>query len=121
MADLKLAVAQFTPQFGRKEENLDRMAALVADLDVDIVVFPELCTSGYFFTSRDELVQLAEPSDGPTFDFLSQMANQLDAVIAAGFAEKEHASIYNSCLIVLPGAKTPIVYRKTHLFYKEKL
>ena len=47
-----------------REENLNRMAALVADIESDVVVFPELCTSGYFFTSRNELDQVAETANG---------------------------------------------------------
>lgn len=121
MTDLNLAVVQFTPRFAQKEENLNRMAALVADIEADVVVFPELCTSGYFFTSRGELDQIAETANGPTYQFLRRIADRLDAVIVAGFAERENSSFFNSCLMVLPEAQGPIIYRKTHLFYKETL
>jgi predicted amidohydrolase len=42
MARLKLAVVQFTPEFGRKQENLDRMQKLIEGVSADIFVFPEL-------------------------------------------------------------------------------
>ena len=121
MADLNLAVVQFTPQFGKKDENLNRMAALVADIEADIIVYPELCTSGYFFQSHDELEDLAEIATGPSFRFLQQLADRIDAVIAAGFAERDGSAFYNSCMLVLPGEEEPIVYRKTHLFYRETI
>jgi predicted amidohydrolase len=75
MSALKLAVVQFTPQFGKKTENLTRMGAMVSDIDADVIVYPELCTSGYLFESRDELDLLAEEADGPGFQFLRQLGH----------------------------------------------
>jgi len=121
MGSLKLAVVQFTPRFGKKEENLNRLAALVSGIGADVIVYPELCTTGYLFTSRSELDQVAEEATGPTFTFFQELADRIDSVLVAGFAERAGASFYNSCLIVLPGENKPIVYRKTHLFYKETL
>jgi predicted amidohydrolase len=97
------------------------MGAMVSDIDADVIVYPELCTSGYLFESRDELDLLAEEADGHSFQFLRQLADDHQAVIVAGFAEKADAAFYNSCLIVIPGEDKPVVYRKTHLFYKESL
>jgi predicted amidohydrolase len=31
----------------------------------DLVVLPELCTSGYMFESAEEARSLAQPADGP--------------------------------------------------------
>ena len=59
MKALKLAVVQFTPEFGNKEKNFSRMQKLVEDVTADIIVFPELCTTGYFFQSRAEVAKSA--------------------------------------------------------------
>jgi predicted amidohydrolase len=82
-------------------------------------VFPELCTTGYFFLSRDEVAKAAEPVGGPSGEFFRVMARKKNAVIVAGFAERHQKRLYNACLVVVPEAKNPYVYRKTHLFYKE--
>ena len=116
---LKLAVVQFTPEFCEKEKNLSRMKDLVADVTADMIVFPELCTTGYFFLSRDEVAQAAEPADGPSSKFFRDMARDKNAVVAAGIAERHQKHLYNSCLVAVPEVKDPYVYRKTHLFYKE--
>ena len=121
MADLKLAVAQFTPQFGKKEDNLARMMAMVSDVDADVIVYPELSTTGYLFESPSELASLAEEAIGPSFKLLRDMAEEKNAVVATGFAEKDGSSFYNSCMLVIPGQNKPVIYRKTHLFYKEIL
>ena len=119
MKPLKLAVVQFTPQFGERKKNFERMHKLVEGVAADVFVFPELCTSGYFFLSRDEVNQVAETADGESSAFFYQMARQKNAVIVAGFAERDHDRLYNACFVILPESKTASVYRKTHLFYKE--
>ena len=119
MEPLTLAVSQFTPEFGEKEKNLSRMRKLIEGVTADIFVFPELCTTGYFFQSRAEVENVAESVDGSASKFFQDMARDKNAVVAAGFAERRQKNLYNACLIVVPEKKNPYVYRKTHLFYKE--
>jgi predicted amidohydrolase len=117
---LKLAVVQFSPEFNQKQKNLDRIERLTGGLDADIIVLPELCTTGYFFLSRKEAAKAAEPTDGPTARFFQKMAQKHNAIVVAGFAERAGDKLFNACLIARPQAP-PRVYRKIHLFYKEKL
>ena len=117
---LTLAVVQFTPRFGEKQKNFSRMQELVADVTADIIVFPELCTTGYFFLSTEEVARVAETGSGQSAKFFRDMAQNKNAVVVAGFAERYQKKFYNACLIVVPEVKKPYVYRKTHLFYKEK-
>lgn len=119
MNPIKLAVIQFTPSFKNKEENLASIHELIKDLDADIIILPELCTTGYFFISRNETIELAEPLSGPTGKFFQDISSQSGSIIIAGFIEQHKKKIFNSCLIAQPNKKTPLVYRKTHLFYKE--
>jgi predicted amidohydrolase len=120
MSTTRVAVVQFCPAFGRKAENLRRMERLLGGAAADLYVFPELCTTGYFFTSRREAAQVAEPAEGPTWEVLRRLCTATEAVIVAGFAEGEGDRLFNSCLVALPGRAAPVVYRKTHLFYREK-
>jgi predicted amidohydrolase len=120
MKALKLAVVQFTPQFGEKQKNIARMQELVATVTADIIVFPELCTTGYFFLSRDEVAQAAETADGESCGFFCEMAREKNAAVVAGFAERHGDNLYNSCLVAVAEKEAPSIYRKTHLFYREK-
>ena len=119
MNSITLAVVQFTPGFKKKDENIIRIQEIIGNLEADIIVLPELCTTGYFFLSRSETAELAEPVSGPTCAFFQDMSRQTGAVVIAGFIEKHGNNIYNSCIIALPNKKAPWIYRKTHLFYKE--
>ena len=88
-------------------------------VQADLVVLPELFSSGYFFRSRSDLEEVAETvSSGPTITFLQEWASRLDATMVAGLAERESDSIYNSAVIVEPEGKVT-TYRKVHLYYKE--
>jgi predicted amidohydrolase len=119
MKPLKLAVVQFTPEFNQKQKNFDRIGRLTEGLNADIIVLPELCTTGYFFLSREEAAEAAEPADGPTARFFQNMAQRHNAVVVAGFAERDGDKLFNAGLIARPQAPLR-VYRKVHLFYKEK-
>jgi predicted amidohydrolase len=117
---LRLAVVQFSPAFGDKQKNFERLRDLSAGIEADIIVFPELCTTGYFFQSHEETAQYAEPADGRTTSFFRSIAEQKRALVVAGFAERDGDRLYNSALVIQPEQETVQVYRKTHLFYKER-
>lgn len=98
---------------------MSRIRELAGGLEADVIVYPELCTTGYFFLSKKETAELAEPLSGPTYQLFQNISSETDAIVAAGFIELDDKNIYNSCMIVFPDGKEPRVYRKTHLFYKE--
>ncbi len=111
---------QFEPQLLRPDENRMLIADLLAGVEADLVVLPELATSGYLFTSHDDLLRVAEPAlEGPTAAMLRQIAHDHDMSIVIGFPELTEHGVYNSCMLVNPGGDVH-VYRKTHLFYYEK-
>jgi predicted amidohydrolase len=67
----------------------------------------------------EESRSYAEPPDGATAAFFRAMAEKHDAMVIAGFAERDGENVYNSALVIAPNTPTQI-YRKTHLFYKER-
>jgi predicted amidohydrolase len=111
---------QTEPVFGAVEQNLDAAEALLADRAADLVVLPELFSTGYSFRDRAECLALAEPSsDGPTVRRLAAWARASGALVVAGFAERDGARAYNSAAVVPPEG-APRVYRKIHLFGFER-
>jgi len=83
-----------------------------------VVVLPELASSGYVFTDRAELASLAEPRDGPVIAEWTNLAAAFGLVIVAGFPEAAGDAIFNSAAIVDPTGLRG-VYRKTHLWNTE--
>lgn len=117
---IRLATIQFTPRLGERQANLDAIARLLDPLEAEIIVLPELCTSGYFFVSREELAPLAEAPGGVACVFFQRLAEAKRAIIVAGMPEVAGGRFYNSVFVFRPGVPEPLVYRKAHLFYKER-
>ena len=116
---MKAAYLQFAPVYLDVEENWARVEALLEGLDVDLIVLPELFSSGYFFRSSADLDQVAESiPGGPTTQRLSDWARDTGATIVAGLPERDGKRCYNSAVTVTPTGETH-TYRKVHLYYEE--
>jgi len=114
-----IGYAQFTPAFGRVEENLARIEALLEDVEADLLVLPELALSGYQFRDPAELASLAVTLDGPEVGRLAELARRRRTLLVIGVAEKTSGLLYNSALWFGPGGERG-GYRKVHLFVDEK-
>jgi 5-aminopentanamidase len=112
---------QLAPVVGRLTDNLDTISVALAgaaEIGADIVVLPELATSGYCFDSLDEARACAIPSDHDALATWSQRAG--GAVVVAGFAESApDGTLYNSAALV-DRTGVRVVYRKTHLWDTEQ-
>jgi len=117
---MKVGYIQTSPIFGEKEQNFDQIENLLANIKADLIVLPELFATGYTFISKEEVISLAEKSDGITGQFLVEIAKKSGAVVIGGYIEKEGVKIFNSAMIV---SEKGVIgsYRKIHLYYKEKL
>ncbi|HEY6196431.1 MAG TPA: nitrilase-related carbon-nitrogen hydrolase [Candidatus Eisenbacteria bacterium] len=120
MRSYRVAFVQGRPAFGKRDENLERGLALAATVRADLVVLPELWSSGYVFSSHAEVAALAEDAAmGPTARALIAAARREKRHYVAGFPERSRGRFYNSALLVGPsGIKS--VYRKLHLFEREQ-
>jgi len=62
---MRVAVVQTNPVFGKRQENIERTLDVWNPLRRTCIVLPELCTTGYSFTDKDEAESLAENAEGP--------------------------------------------------------
>ena len=106
----RLAIAQLRPTKGDYGANLQKIGgvlAQVAKLDpaVDLVVFPETATSGYFVEGgvRDVAVTAGTLFRDLTVEHEAAGAPPLD--VAIGFYEVFQNHFYNSCLYASLGGK----------------
>ena len=118
---MRIGFIQFRPVFGEVEANLSVMKRLLSSVEADLLVLPELATTGYAFTSREELARIAEPFDGsPSLDALQDLARTRSCAIVAGFAEARGGGLFNSAALLRPDGSREL-YRKIHLFGAENL
>ncbi len=117
----RVAVVQLKPELLQVDTNLHKIDNLCKDLKADLIVLPELITSGYVFQNQPEVDEVSESvPHGKSFRYFRELSQQLDASIVFGFAEKDDKKNYNSSALVNPDGSY-YVYRKTHLFYREKM
>ncbi|MEH3142014.1 MAG: hydrolase [Mycobacterium kyogaense] len=117
-----IACCQIDPQIGDLDGNAERIATAIADAraaGADIIVLPELVTSGYMLADDAEARSVAQAPDDPRFAEWAAAAE--DSWVALGFCELgDDGVLYNSAA-VLDGGGVSAVYRKTHLWDREKL
>ncbi|MBK7032657.1 MAG: hypothetical protein IPH49_05225 [Ignavibacteria bacterium] len=58
---MRLATVQFCPAYRDPDANTDFIVETIASTEADVIVFPELATSGYFFVTREEVGALQSP------------------------------------------------------------
>jgi predicted amidohydrolase len=121
MSSFRVGFVQGRPRFGEPERNLEHGVSLAAGIDADLVILPELWSSGYVFSSHAEVERLAEDArTGPTARALASAARRERRAYIAGFHERARGRIYNSALLVTPSG-VRAVYRKLHLFEREQV
>jgi predicted amidohydrolase len=117
---MRIGFFQFAPRFGDVDQNLNALAEAVSSAEADLVVAPELSLSGYLFTRKGEVEQMAVEVPGPATDRLSAAAAKADCHLVVGLAERGAEGLFNSAALIGPTGVVG-VYRKVHLFYEEKL
>jgi len=117
---MRVGFLQMRPEFGAVKANVAAIEAALYRVRDATVVLPELCTTGYLFASRAEAEALAEPLQGPSVARLADLAERRRLTLCFGMAERHGAKIYNSAVTIPPDGR-PSVYRKAHLFDREKL
>jgi NAD+ synthetase len=106
----RLAIAQLRPTKGDYGANLQKIGGVLAqiaklDPPVDLVVFPEAATSGYFVEGgvRDVAVTAGTLFRDLTVEHEAAGARPVD--VAIGFYEVFQNHFYNSCLYASLGGK----------------
>jgi len=118
---MKIGFAQFKPEFGKIETNIKTMGHLISTAKADLLVLPELATTGYTFTSKDEVRSLSEPFEtSESLNRLHAIAAESSCAVVIGFAEKSEEGMFNSAAFLKPDG-TKALYRKIHLYGSENI
>lgn len=115
-----ISCVQTRPLFGDPEANLSSLFKFCSEEDADLIIFPELCTSGYEIRDRDEGLELAFAKDDPKLDSLHNLVVSANSNIVFGFPEKSKSNLFNSSMLMKSDGSRH-VYRKVQLFDREKL
>lgn len=120
--DVRVACVQMRPDVGDVTGNRARsleFLAQAADDGADLIVLPELTSSGYQFDSRIEAQSLAEDlDDSATLTAWLTFARARGVHVVAGIAERDRDSLFNTSVVIGPDGLLGR-YRKTHLWNNE--
>ncbi len=108
---MKIAALQSPLYWQDRDANLAHFEGLIKSLaDVDLVVLPEMFTTGFSMASE----QIAEPADGPTLSWLRETAQACQLAITGSVAVEDGGHYYNRMYWVSPDGEA--YYDKRHLF-----
>lgn len=125
MQEITVAAVQMKPALGEVEDNLVKMSDFVSKIasqqKVDLILFPELATSGYELGVK--FTEVAQIVPGPTVNLLAQRAQEFGVYIGFGMVSKEKVEsiIYNTAVLVGPDGELVGEYNKTHLKGEERM
>lgn len=122
---VKLSLIQFAPEISDKSGNLNKIEQFCKKSQGDIILLPELATTGYAYPNTESLLPLADQldQDQEIVKYFQEIASWRDSLIVVGLPEisEQHdkVSLYNSVIAVDKNGIVE-VYRKLHLFGREK-
>jgi N-carbamoylputrescine amidase len=123
---IRAAAVQFDMQVGidNKAKNVARTIELIsaaAANGAQLIVLPELASTGYAFATREEAYEHAEGvPDGPTSRVWEELARENKVYLVAGITEQDDLKLYDTAVLFGPDGFIG-KYRKTHLWNREKL
>lgn len=113
MSALTVSLLQTTLYWQDSKANLAHFSQLLAALPAtDLVVLPEMFTSGFSMQSAD----IAETEPGPGLAWLTKQAKALNAAITGSLAVKTATGGYVNRLYFVTPEGTVSFYDKKHLF-----
>lgn len=128
MKKIKAASVQFNHHAGDKKYNLSQIRKFTVSAakdKVEIIVFPEMCVTGYWHVrnlNREEVEALSEPIPaGPTTKELISLSAKHNIIIGAGLIEcGDDDKLYNSYVVAMPDGSVA-THRKLHCFISEHM
>jgi len=125
MREISVATVQMKPELGQMEDNLVKISEFIARIateqPVDLIVFPELVTTGYEVGPR--FPHLAQRVPGPTVNLIAQRASEFGVHVAFGMVTKEKVEsiLYNTAVLVGPDGDLIGQHHKVHLQGEERI
>jgi len=118
---LSVSVAQTAPRLGDVRANLAEAERIIGEEAgrTDVVVFPELFTTGYRREGMDHAA-LAEPLAGESVVRLGRAAADAGLIVIGTLLESADGSVYDTAVVIGADGRLIGTYRKSHLYPDER-
>ncbi|KAL2315457.1 Protein N-terminal amidase [Schizosaccharomyces pombe] len=129
---MKFGCVQFFPKLGKVNENIVHLRQLLdqhseALQSVKLLVFPEMCLTGYNFKNSESIQPFLEnvtSNHCPSIQFAQEVSEQYRCYTIIGFPEFQNSNgistLYNSTALISPKKELLNVYHKHFLFETDK-
>ena len=100
---MKISIAQIDVSYKNKTDNLNQVRQLLSSSKAvgDLVLLPELFTTGYIFDQPKDIHRLSEEyGNSETIDSLTELARQYATMIVAGISERDQGQYFNAVAVV---------------------
>jgi predicted amidohydrolase len=126
--DIRAGSVQFNHVPGDKAANLQtlrRFTGMAGERGVRLLVFPEMCITGYWHLrrlDRGALEALSESvPEGTSTRELLRLSREYGMTVGAGLIERsEQGRLYNTYVVAMPDGRT-VRHRKLHCFISEHM
>ena len=111
---MKIAFLQIPLEWESPQANKDFIAAQLQSQDLsdtDLVVLPETFNTGFSMKA----IHLAEPMHGETVQWMTELSNQYDILLAGSIMIREGNNVFNRFIVAGPDTVVAS-YDKKHLF-----
>ncbi len=118
----QVAAIQLTPIMNDVDGNIKRGVHFAKQAileEADLIVFPELWTTGYHL-SQESFRYWAEKPDGKTVTTFQEVAREAEVSIVCPFVEKDGDNIYISTAVIDTDGENRGVVRKSLLWGREQ-
>jgi predicted amidohydrolase len=111
---MKISLLQYNPLWENKSANKEKILQIIKSIsdDSNLLILPEMTLTGFSMATAD----LAEPLDGESFDFFSELAVSLKIDLISGLIERNADGYYNTLIHINKLGELKSVYRKIHPF-----
>lgn len=100
---MKVGFCQFDVSYKNVEGNLVKVKEMLSEAEADLIVLPELCFSGYYFQTKEELFKYSDDTiQKKIIGELHNIAKSKNMYIVTGLAEKVKDKLYNSAFLIGP-------------------
>ncbi len=123
MGEVTVACCQLKLAVGDLSGNRAAARAAIHEAvarESQVIVLPELASSGYVFRDADEARALSEPVDGPTVEEWSELAYRHNVVVVGGICEQDSDGLLRNSAVLIDRGGLRAIYRKAHLWHAER-
>jgi predicted amidohydrolase len=129
---MKIALVQTCPLFEPLHspaeliaKNLDEITSLLLSATVDLILCPEMASTGYNFNNRAEITPFANLSH-LTIEWALRIAKERNCFVQIGFprshiVKDDEILLYNSVVVAYPNGRDYSVVDKHFLFEQDGL